>query len=179
MLRVNDGNTTQRGPTLLCSGKWPNMVIDQTASSEESIPFGDVDYKRQLSILCCRALAKDHSCGLRQLRNMMAGCAQLPRKEMAKQPRPAPVAQGIEHGFPKAGVAGSIPAGGIGLFLYLGLSCSHHFPGNVSTNSIARPIHFFKSSSSSTPSGSTITQPFIDRPVMSNSTTDGSANVAS
>ena len=38
---------------------------------------------------------------------------------------------------------------------------------------------FFKFSSSSTPSGSTITQPFVDRPVMSNSTTEGSANAPS
>ena len=49
-----------------------------------------------------------------------------------------------------------------------------HFLANVFTNFIARSIQPANCSSSSTPSGSTITQPFLGLPVMSNSLTFGS-----
>ena len=51
---------------------------------------------------------------------------------------------------------------------------SVHFFGKVLTKSAHRCIHPLNCSSFSTPSGSTMTQPFIDLPVISNSTTFGS-----
>src|SRR4051794_7651299 len=47
---------------------------------------------------------------------------------------------------------------------------------SAETNSIACPIHLFRSASRSTPSGSTTTQPFIGLPVMSNTPTWGFSN---
>ena len=54
-----------------------------------------------------------------------------------------------------------------------------HFFGSVSTNLFARSIQFFNLFSSSTPSGSTMIQPFIGLPVMSNSLTCGSSSASS
>lgn len=55
----------------------------------------------------------------------------------------------------------------------------HYFGGNVPVNVVARRTHVRNSSSSSTPPGSTITHPFMERPVMSNSLTHGSLNAPS
>jgi hypothetical protein len=49
--------------------------------------------------------------------------------------------------------------------------CIAHFFGRDDTNVVARSIQPANCSSSSTPSGSTMTQPFMGRPVMSNTLT--------
>ena len=63
-------------------------------------------------------------------------------------------------------------------FLVFNWGLGHHLPiyfaGSVTTNFTARSIQSANWTSFSTPSGSTIIQPFIARPVMSNSLTLGS-----